>query len=115
MENITFEQLPKVLMEMKMQLNRIEGVLGNFSSVSDCEKPLNIKEAAEFLNLAISTIYGKVSNDDIPHTKRGKHLYFNKSDLVNWVKTGKRKTNIEWMDVAGKLENNRYFNKKRRR
>jgi len=114
METITFEQLPKVLMEMKMQLNRIEEVIGNFDTVVENEKPLTIKEAAEFLNLAVSTVYAKVSNDDIPHSKRGKHLYFIKADLITWINAGKKRTNQEWMDVTAKVTGNRGFKKRQK-
>ena len=37
--------------------------------------------------------YNKLTSSmGIPHFKKGKRLYFKKSELVNWVSTGKIKT-----------------------
>ena len=47
---------------------------------------MTITEAASFLNVAIPTIYAKVSKQIIPFHKRGKRLYFDKTELVNWIK-----------------------------
>jgi len=53
---------------------------------------LNLKEAAKYLNLANQTIYGLTSKNEIPFLKRGKKLYFKKSELENWINEGKRKS-----------------------
>jgi|SRR6185369_13677112 len=50
---------------------------------------LTVKEASEYLHLAIQTLYGFTSNRTIPFIKRGKKLYFKKSDLDNWLMDGK--------------------------
>ena len=47
---------------------------------------LTVKEAAEFLGLAIQTIYQKSHNREIPHYKpNNKNIYFKKSDLIDYV------------------------------
>jgi excisionase family DNA binding protein len=56
---------------------------------------LNLKEAAQYLNLANQTIYGLTSKNEIPFLKRGKKLYFKKSELENWINEGKRKSVAE--------------------
>ena len=56
---------------------------------------LTIKEASHYLNLAIQTIYGFTSKNEIPFIKRGKKLYFRKLDLESWLLEGKRKSNTE--------------------
>ena len=53
---------------------------------------LTIKGAAGFLNLAIQTVYGLTSKREIPFLKKGKKLYFKKSELENWLNAGKRKS-----------------------
>lgn len=53
---------------------------------------LSIEQASQFLNLAKQTIYGFTSKNEIPFIKRGKKLYFRKSDLESWLLEGKRKT-----------------------
>ena len=56
---------------------------------------LDIKQASQLLGLAIPTLYAKVSERIIPHSKRGKKLYFSKNQLNEWVRSGKRKTQEE--------------------
>lgn len=56
---------------------------------------LNIREAAAFLKLKITTIYEKTSCKIIPHFKKGNKLYFNREELEAWIKTGKVNTKQE--------------------
>lgn len=56
---------------------------------------INIKQAAIFLNLAPQTLYGFTSKHTIPFLKRGKKLYFRKSELETWLAEGKQKSNSE--------------------
>ena len=57
--------------------------------VSNQDDPLNIKEAANYLNLNKSTLYNKVNKREIPFMKRGKRIYFLKSELKKYIKRGK--------------------------
>ena len=60
----------------------------NKTEVSD--KLLSVKEAAVFVNLAPQTLYGFTSNRTIPFIKKGKKLYFKKSDLELWLIDGRK-------------------------
>ena len=51
-----------------------------------------IELAIEVTGLAKPTVYGLVSERKIPHSKRGKKLYFSRRELLEWLTTGKRKT-----------------------
>jgi len=53
---------------------------------------LTIKQAAELISLSVPTVYGLVSRKEIPVSKRGKRLYFNKADLLAWIKSGRKPT-----------------------
>lgn len=66
------------------------------------ERLLTIQEASEFLSLAVPTIYSKVSKGELPVMKRGKRLYFSDSELIAYLKTG-RKKNAD--DVLCEVEN----------
>jgi excisionase family DNA binding protein len=55
----------------------------------DLPELLNINQAAEFLSLAKQTLYGFTSKGVIPYLKRGKKLYFKKSQLDHWVAEGR--------------------------
>ena len=60
---------------------------------------LTIKEAASLLNLAPQTLYGYTSNRTIPFIKKGKKLYFRKSDLDIWLLEG-RKLTLDEIGIA---------------
>lgn len=62
---------------------------------SEQDKIISIEEAMVFLNLAKQTLYGFTSKNVIPYIKRGKKLYFRKSDLQKWLLEGKRKSRAE--------------------
>jgi excisionase family DNA binding protein len=53
---------------------------------------LSITEAASFLKLKLTTMYEKTSRKLIPHFKKGNKLYFNRTELEEWIKKGKVKT-----------------------
>jgi len=61
---------------------------------------LNLREAAGFLKLKITTIYEKTSRRLIPHFKKGNKLYFNKTELEEWITAGKVNTRQEIEGVA---------------
>jgi excisionase family DNA binding protein len=56
------------------------------------DRLMDIKEASQYLGLALPTIYEKTSRNEIPFLKRGKKLYFRKDDLLKWLEEGRRKT-----------------------
>jgi excisionase family DNA binding protein len=56
---------------------------------------INIEEAAGILNLSVQTVYQLCSTRKINHFKKGKRLYFSKSELVDWIKSGRKKTRAE--------------------
>ena len=49
---------------------------------------IDVKSAAEILGLSTATVYGKTHRNEIPFFKRGKHLRFSKSALIEWLKAG---------------------------
>jgi excisionase family DNA binding protein len=56
---------------------------------------LTITQAGKVINLTVPTIYSLVSKKLIPYNKKGKRLYFLKSELLDWVKSGRKKTIAE--------------------
>ena len=53
---------------------------------------LDVKQAARYLRLKLTTLYEKTSQKLIPHFKKGNRLYFNLADLRSWIVEGKVKT-----------------------
>lgn len=77
-------------------------------TLPDTEEFLTIHQAAELLNLAVPTLYSKVSRGELPVMKRGKRLYFLKKELTEFIKTGRKKTVIEIeQDAIKSLSNKR--------
>ena len=54
-----------------------------------------IELAVEITGKAKATIYSKCHDRTIPHWKQGKQLYFSKNELIQWLRSGKRKTHSE--------------------
>ncbi len=59
------------------------------------EDILTIQQAMPILNLAKATIYTLTSKGKVPHFKKGKKLYFKRSELLRWIEDGKRKSKKE--------------------
>ncbi|NEW81141.1 MAG: helix-turn-helix domain-containing protein [Mariniphaga sp.] len=95
MQTPTFENLPRVFSELDQKVDRIERMLLLLVPQAGPEALLNITQGAEFVNLAVPTIYSLVSRGEIPVNKKGKRLYFLKSELTAWIRSGRRKTIAE--------------------
>lgn len=96
-ETLTFEQLPQAVTFLTKQVNELKQLLLNRSeqTVELPEQLLTIQEAAEFLNLSVPTIYSKVSKGELPVMKRSKRLYFSSIELMEYLKKGRKKSNVE--------------------
>ncbi len=60
----------------------------------------DVRQAADFLRLKLTTLYEKTSRKIIPHFKKGNKLYFNRSELQAWVQEGKVQTADELQSQA---------------
>lgn len=93
MDAITFDQLPGAVSLLLEKVSHLEQLLSEKENIEKgIEKSINIKEAACFLNMAVQTLYGKVSRKEIPVNKQGKHLHFYISELEDWLRKGRKKT-----------------------
>lgn len=66
----------------------------------ESDQLMGVPEAAQLLGLSVQIVYGKVSKGELPVMKRSKKLYFSKKDLMDYLKRGRRKTNLEIQDEA---------------
>ncbi|PIB34981.1 hypothetical protein BFP72_06030 [Reichenbachiella sp. 5M10] len=84
--------------ELYERLDRIEGLLVIVKEnkvpapEEDEERLLNVREAARYLGDAVATLYGRTSKNEIPFYKRGKKVYFKKSELLAWIEEGRVKS-----------------------
>ncbi|MEI8210094.1 MAG: helix-turn-helix domain-containing protein [Methylococcales bacterium] len=87
------------IVTLQLVIDRIE-ILTN--AVLSNKQTLNIDEAAAFTGLAVSYLYKLTSAQEIPHYKpRGKMLYFDRSELENWLRQGKINSHTE---IAAKAQ-----------
>lgn len=61
---------------------------------------LTIQETANYLNLAVPTIYSLVSRRELPSIKIGKKLAFKRTDLITLLESGRRKTRKELITLS---------------
>src|SRR5690554_5286899 len=93
--DLTFEQLPNAIATLKKDIGELKALLlsrNEQGKHQPIEHPMPIEEAATFLGLSKPTIYSKVSKSELPYSKRGKRLYFFKSELLEYLKEGRQKT-----------------------
>jgi excisionase family DNA binding protein len=92
MENLTFENIPKFLMELDKKVNTIIEMLETSSTAQAKESDhvlMDMKEACEFLRKCPATLYGMTSENRIPFHKRGNKVYFFKDELMRWIENDK--------------------------
>lgn len=89
----TFDQLPSVVAELQRSFERIEALLlQKVQNQNDIETPINLDAVEEITGLSKPTLYGYVQRNEIPFYKKGNRLKFFKSEIIDWIKTGKQKT-----------------------
>lgn len=101
MEN-PFEIINQRLDRIEELLQKINAAESNKSENAAIPEILNIKQVASYLSLTPSAIYKLTSRKEIPHSKRGKRLYFQKAEVNDWITNNKRLTNKEVEDMATK-------------
>lgn len=97
-QELTFNDLPEVVATLVSEISElIEAVksLQKEKTSQEVDKLLSIQEAGELLSLTVPTMYNKVSKNEVPYMKRGKRLYFSKTDLMAYLKSGKNKLDAE--------------------
>ena len=87
--NLTIDDITKVIR------NELKAYFEDKQEIEREDEIGGIELAIEVTGLAKPTIYGLVSERKIPHSKRGKKLYFSRRELLEWLTNGKRKTQDE--------------------
>ena len=72
----------------------------NFPSKKEEKEFFTTKEAAVFLNIAVSTLYFLNSSKEISYIRKGKKCYYLKEDLMNFLKDGRIKSIKELQNEA---------------
>lgn len=79
----------------RVTANILKAVRNEQPTTDQTEQFLTIQEAAEFLSLTVPTMYSKVSKAELPVMKRSKRLYFSRTELMEYLKDGRKKSNAE--------------------
>ena len=76
--------------------SELQAVLAeHHSEASPADRLMSVDDASRFLGIAKQTLYQRVSNRTIPHSKKGKRLYFRQSELERWISEGRKATRQE--------------------
>lgn len=99
----TFEQLPLAVTMLTKEVSELKRLLIEKQDQLPVDQPeqfLTIQAAADLLRLSVPTIYSKVSKRELPFMKRGKRLYFSRTELTDYLKEGRNKTHAETAQEA---------------
>jgi excisionase family DNA binding protein len=105
MENLTLETLPQAFTHLTNEVSEIKKLLLQKSeqqTETDCWFDLNELCKYHPDKPSKATVYGWVNANTIPVHKGGKKLRFLKSEIDNWLKQGRKKTNAE---IASEADN----------
>ena len=110
-ETLTFNDLPLVVKLLTTQVSELKQLIveQQKNSINEQqEQLLTIQEAADFLKLTVPTMYSKVSKGELPVMKRSKRLYFSSTELMAYLKEGRKKSNAEIeQEAEAYLSNNK--------
>lgn len=101
---LTFEKLPEAVSQLISDVSEMKNLLLEAAKKQvdpKKKKPIGIFEACELVNLAKPTVYALCQNRTIPcYRTTGGKLQFFEDELIEWIRTGKRKTQAEIRDEA---------------
>lgn len=98
--NLKFDDLPKALAwiidKLKDLEHKVDGLVPRTKEAPPDEW-LNLRELCDYLpsHPAFQTVYGWTSCHQIPYHKKGKRIMFLKSEIDDWLHSGKMKSQRE--------------------
>lgn len=93
METLKFEQLPTVIASLTDEIKELKAFLLHKSQPQpEIETPIQLDKIIPLTGLSKPTIYGYVQRNEIPYHKKGNRLYFFKSEIIKWIRSGKVKS-----------------------
>lgn len=90
-KKITFNNLPEAMASLFEEVKQIKTLILDTSTKEAGDQLFTILETAAFLHVQKQTLYSYVSKGIIPHHKRAGRLYFSKSELIDWIKSGNKR------------------------
>lgn len=104
-EQISFNELPTAMATLIEKVDELRTLIKSRNLVENTKEEdqwFNIEQLCAYLpdKPAKSTVYGWVSNSQIPYNKTGKKLRFLKSKIDSWLLENEHKTNSELQTEA---------------
>ena len=111
--SITFNDLPAAVSYLVEKVDRLESLLEKQQQAPVPEPTstwMDVKELQAFLpdHPAAPTVYGWIRNGLIPYYKKDKKLSFKRSEIEEWMNSGRQDTDAEMTAAAED-----YVNRKR--
>jgi len=105
-EQISFNELPQAIVYLIQKVENLESLISKGQSEThESDRWFNLKEFQDYHpdHPAAPTIYAWVGQRLIPNHKHGKKLMFLKSEIDEWLKSGRRKTAAELRTEAAEF------------
>jgi len=83
--NNPFEEIDRRLSIIETMVNNL--IHKNQDTSNDPEPLMTVQEIAKFLSLSMPTIYSKISKGELPYMKKGKRVYFLKSEIISHLRS----------------------------
>jgi len=90
--NNPFEIIEERLSKIESLILSLKNESNQIKEKVQPEQLLTVQEAADFLNLSVPTVYSKVSRGELPVMKRGKKLHFSNTELMQYLRDGRKLT-----------------------
>lgn len=106
--NVPLAKLKPIFKEWVKEAQAEALLLQKEEPQSEPDNPLSIKDVAKLTGYTVPTLYGYCQRNEIPFSKKSHRLFFFKSEIIDWIKTGKQKTLKELQaDADAYLSNNK--------
>ena len=86
-EGLTADELKDIIrQEVKQAVSQVE------PSRPAPNEFLTVEEAGQLLSYSQAGIYGLISKRELPFYKKGKRVYFKRSEIEKWVEDGRQES-----------------------
>jgi predicted DNA-binding transcriptional regulator AlpA len=94
---VTHDSMPAAIGQLMEQVAHLDSTLDAVTKADPTRTSefLNADEAAAMLQMSKQSLYFKTMNRTVPHHKRGKRLYFDRSELIAFIREGRVTTSKE--------------------
>ena len=99
-QNLTFNDLPEAVNRLTNEVSELKRLFIQRQAeppTEQAEQWLDLNDLIQYdpEKRTKPTWYSKISKGEVPYHKRGKKVYFLKSEIDAWLKAGKCKSNAE--------------------